>query len=237
MGTDRNGTQELESGHIPIGADSVAGVELSRLVRELREAFPPDPSQKKKGKCLDQTAFAKRSKGLITRIMLNKLENKGNQGTSDRTIAGLATACGVTRDEIVDYLEERISAKEIVARWRRNQAGATEVLSPDPIRHIAKGNTWRGPQVAHALVSDLRLFRYPNLELAIAFLAGKKEYSPWTLGVLRTGYFGPEDVPGHVWESRLDMIEGILAHNRAHGLGADPAPPKSSPPALPQKNK
>ncbi len=85
------------------------------LVKRLREALD-----------ISQETTAARSGGKLTRDDLSKIEMGRNKATSDRVRAGLAEAAGVTRDEIADYLDERIPLEQLLAQRAARATGRAE---------------------------------------------------------------------------------------------------------------
>lgn len=78
------------------------------LIRDLRSAVG-----------LTQDAVAAKSGGKLQRVDANKIERGRNDCSSDRVRSGLATAFGLTREQIADYLEGRAGLPETMARRGR----------------------------------------------------------------------------------------------------------------------
>lgn len=77
---------------------------------------------------LTQEAAAEKS-GRIDRNYLNRIENGHNRGASDLVRGALATAYGVSRDDLAEYVEGRLSLKELLTR-RAPTTGAARPGQP-----------------------------------------------------------------------------------------------------------
>jgi transcriptional regulator with XRE-family HTH domain len=87
---------------------------------------------------LTQESVADKSDGSIRRADMPKAEKGQNAAKTDRWRKGLATAFGLTRDDVADYLEGRLSLEEAVRRCGTKPAAmATGTSFPNRDRAIA----------------------------------------------------------------------------------------------------
>jgi len=106
-----------------VGADTVPNVAGTRTptaeevgpvalrIRALRKALG-----------MRQADLAAASGGALDRLYVVRLETGKNQAKTDRVRQGLALAFKLTRDEISDYLDERVSLEELLERRSRRLA-------------------------------------------------------------------------------------------------------------------
>jgi transcriptional regulator with XRE-family HTH domain len=103
-------------------------------VRALRQALK-----------LSQDAVAERSGGRLKRVEVSRIETGGNRATSDRVRVGLASAFGLSRDEMADYLEGRADLVLTLDRIRRRKLGgegdASKPMTPLDIAIAFFGDT------------------------------------------------------------------------------------------------
>jgi len=87
------------------------------LIRELRAAVG-----------LTQDGVAAKSGGKLQRVDVNKIEKGRNDCSSDRVRSGLATAFGLTREQVADYIEGRANLRDTLAL--RGRGGGAPAVGP-----------------------------------------------------------------------------------------------------------
>lgn len=79
--------------------------DVKHLVRELRRSLE-----------YTQEQVATRSRGILRRVDVNKVESGANAANSARVRTGLAAAFDLSRDDLAEYLDGSISVDEVLAR-------------------------------------------------------------------------------------------------------------------------
>ena len=118
-----------------------------------------------------QEKLATRTENVLGRIDVVKLEGGQNKGTSDRTRAALAKAFGLSRDEMTDYLDGRLSFEDAVGRMLRPAVvgpSLAETVATHPGRwsvdvvRVVEGAKYNGGAPGDSLRSPARHLRRAN---------------------------------------------------------------------------
>lgn len=175
---------------------------------------------------LSTAEVAKRTKGLLDRRVVERIETGGYKLSSDRQRRGLSVAYGLTRAEIDALIENQISVESAIAIAKRK---TLEVPSPDS---SAPGAGARSPEelgerMATAIaLRQADLAPYPNLEFCLEY--HRRNGKTWDASVVaaaRAGHFGPSDLATTgAWEGALDRLQAVLRHAR---LESEPTRAKS----------
>jgi transcriptional regulator with XRE-family HTH domain len=184
---------------------SLLSVDTGERFRALRKALG-----------LSTAEVARRTRGLLDRRVVERIETGGYKLSSERQRKGLSVAYGLSRAEIDALIENELSVDNAIAIAK----GKTpEVPSPDS---RAPGAGARSPEelgerMATAIaLRQADLAPYPNLEFCLEY--HRRNGKTWDASVVaaaRAGYVGEQDLPTTgAWESTLDRLQAVMRHAR-----------------------
>lgn len=122
----------------------------------------------------------------------------------------MALALGLTQPSLSALLRGQYKPGVSVARAIADLESTTleELIGCDWAERL---RAQRGPNQRELSPGD---GVYPNLSVCLAFHAGARQWSPWTIAAARAGLMGKTDYAPPEWPERLDLIERTLAKIR-----------------------
>lgn len=202
-----------------------ATLQVDNRRRSLGNMAPKDSPLGKRVRALrkhnewTQEQLADHSDGLLNRVDVARVERGWNEASSSRIREGLAKAFKMTQETVSAYIDGKITLADALAKPRLQAAhstvaqAVTSTVSDDALRGVM------GQLSQYGIVG----VAYPSLAICIVY--HRNRWTPATLAVAASGFFGPADVDAQEWASRLDRVEATLKQMTGGAEEIPPPPP------------
>lgn len=160
---------------------------------------------------LSTAEVAKRTKGLLDRRVVERIEAGEYKLSSERQRRGLSVAYGLSRGEIDAIIENQLSVDSAIAIAKGK---TVEVPSSDSAT-LARTPEELGERMATAIaLRQADLARFPNLEFCLEYhRRNGKTWDAPVIAAARAGQFGSNDLATTgAWDSALDRLQSVMRH-------------------------